>query len=89
VDLVLGKYEYYLCTSIKPYVPEVMTIASDNKNYVVLVTNLLRETSDADLLNVFQPYGNVISAKVVVCPYTGMAGGFGFVHFPQPYSQTR
>ena len=66
-----------------------MTIASDNKNYVVLVTNLLRETSDADLLNVFQPYGNVISAKVVVCPYTGMAGGFGFVHFPQPYSQTR
>lgn len=34
----IGKYEYYVFTSIEPYVHEVMTIASDNKNYVVLVT---------------------------------------------------
>lgn len=81
MDLVIGKYEYYVFTSIKPYVHAVMTIASDYKNFVVLVTNHLRETSDADLHNVFQPYGNVISAKVVVCTYTGMTGGFGFVQF--------
>jgi len=58
-----------------------MKTASDSKNSVVLVPNLLRETNNTDLLNLFQPYGNVISAKVAVCPYTGVTGRFGFVYF--------
>jgi len=33
------------------------------------------------LLDLFQPYGNVTSAKVARCPHTGITGGFGFVYF--------
>lgn len=74
--MFIGKYRYYVLTSI-----DSKKTASDSKNFVVLVTNLIREINDADLLNLFQPYGNVINAKVARCPHTGVTGSFGFVYF--------
>ncbi len=41
---------------------------------------------DSDLMELFSPYGNVISARVMTEPKTGKSKGFGFVSFDRPES---
>ena len=43
------------------------------------VGNLSYETADADLARLFEPYGTVQSAQVIVDRGTGQSKGFGFV----------
>ncbi|HCU68797.1 MAG TPA: RNA-binding protein [Desulfomicrobium sp.] len=45
----------------------------------IYVGNLSWSTSDADLKNMFTPYGNVTSAHVIEDRETGRSRGFGFV----------
>jgi CUG-BP- and ETR3-like factor len=42
---------------------------------------LPHDLTDADLATAFNPFGNVISAKVYVDRYTGESKGFGFVSY--------
>jgi cold-inducible RNA-binding protein len=37
--------------------------------------------TDGELKQAFQPYGNVISAKIIVDKISGRSKGFGFVEF--------
>jgi RNA recognition motif-containing protein len=48
----------------------------------IYVGNLSFDTADADLLNVFSPYGKVQSARVAVAPHTQRSRGVGFVEMP-------
>ena len=50
----------------------------------ILVRNLSRETSEAELLALFEEYGNVQYCKLVVDKITGKTKGFGFVEMPRP-----
>jgi CUG-BP- and ETR3-like factor len=43
------------------------------------ISRLPYDLTDADLAKAFNPFGNVISATVVVDRYTGHSKGFGFV----------
>jgi len=43
------------------------------------VSNLSFHTSESDLRNLFSPFGNVTSAKVIMDRETGKSRGFGFV----------
>jgi RNA recognition motif-containing protein len=43
------------------------------------VGNLSYETADADLAKLFEPYGTVQSAQVIMDRETGRSKGFGFV----------
>lgn len=43
------------------------------------VSNLGFHTSDADLRELFRPFGQVSSAKVITDKFTGKSCGFGFV----------
>ena len=45
------------------------------------VGNLPFQTTEADLSNLFEPYGEVLSAKVIMDRETGRSRGFGFVEF--------
>ena len=45
----------------------------------IYVSNLLSYFKDEDLHNLFAPYGNVVSSKVIMDRYTGTSRGFGFV----------
>jgi CUG-BP- and ETR3-like factor len=47
----------------------------------LFVYHLPHDLTDADLATAFNPFGNVISAKVYVDKYTGESKGFGkFLH---------
>lgn len=46
------------------------------------------EYTDADLIQTFLPFGNVISAKVFIDKNTQMSKGFGFVSYDNPNSAT-
>lgn len=50
----------------------------------ILVRNLSRETSEAELLALFQEYGDVQYCKLVMDKVTGKTKGFGFVEMPRP-----
>lgn len=43
------------------------------------VSNLGFHVSDDDLRNLFEPFGEVVSAKVITDRETGRSRGFGFV----------
>ena len=43
------------------------------------VSNLSFHTSEDDLRNLFTPFGNVTSAKIIMDRETGKSRGFGFV----------
>ncbi|QLB58486.1 RNA-binding protein [Acinetobacter indicus] len=48
----------------------------------ILVRNLERSITDAELLALFQPFGTVESAVVVKEADSGKSKGFGFVEMP-------
>jgi RNA recognition motif-containing protein len=45
----------------------------------IYVSNLSFNIQDEDLKGFFTPFGEVISAKVIMDKYTGKSKGFGFV----------
>jgi RNA recognition motif-containing protein len=47
------------------------------------VSNLSFHTTDEDLRNLFQEFGNVTSAKVIMDKVTARSRGFGFVEMPE------
>mmetsp|Transcript_15097 Transcript_15097/g.24423 ORF Transcript_15097/g.24423 Transcript_15097/m.24423 type:complete len:282 (+) Transcript_15097:2-847(+) len=47
----------------------------------LFVYHLPHDLTDADLATAFNPFGNVISAKVYLDRYTGESKGFGFVSY--------
>jgi RNA recognition motif-containing protein len=52
------------------------------KKMNIYVSNLNYGTSDADLKKLFEEYGEVSSAKVIIDKYSGKSRGFGFVEMP-------
>ena len=50
----------------------------------ILVRNLERSVTDAELLELFKPYGAVESTVVVMDAGTGKSKGFGFVEMTNP-----
>ncbi len=49
----------------------------------ILVRNLSRETTEAELLALFRAYGDVQYCKLVMDRSTGKSKGFGFVEMPR------
>lgn len=49
----------------------------------ILVRNLSRETTEAELLALFKEYGDVQYCKLVMDRATGKSKGFGFVEIPR------
>ena len=45
----------------------------------IYVANLSFDVQDEDMKNLFTPYGDVSSAKIIVDKVTGRSRGFGFV----------
>ena len=50
----------------------------------ILVRNLSRDTTEGELLALFQAHGNVQYCKLVTDKDTGVSKGFGFVEMPSP-----
>ena len=48
----------------------------------IYVGNLSRETTEKDLREAFEVFGDVASVKIIVDKYTGESRGFGFVEMP-------
>jgi RNA recognition motif-containing protein len=48
----------------------------------IYVANLSFTIQDEDLRDLFTPYGEVTSAKVITDKFTGKSRGFGFVEMP-------
>jgi RNA recognition motif-containing protein len=49
----------------------------------ILVRNLSRNTTEADLLALFQAYGDIQYCKLMLDKHTGKSKGFGFVEMPR------
>lgn len=49
----------------------------------LLVRNLSRSTSEADLRDLFESYGRVQSCAIVMDADSGRSKGFGFVEMPK------
>ncbi len=50
----------------------------------LLVRNLSRKTTEAELRELFQAYGRIQSCNLVLDTKTGVSKGFGFVEMPKP-----
>ncbi|MCW9025374.1 MAG: RNA-binding protein [Gammaproteobacteria bacterium] len=50
----------------------------------ILVRNLARNTTEAELLAMFEAHGTVQSCTLVLDKETGSSKGFGFVEMPKP-----
>ena len=50
----------------------------------LLIRNLARATTEAELRTLFEGYGRVQSCTVVMDKKTGISKGFGFVEMPKP-----
>ncbi|MDI6832694.1 MAG: RNA-binding protein [Bacteroidales bacterium] len=48
----------------------------------IFITNLTTKVGNDDLKEIFEEYGIVSSAKVIMDHYTGKSRGFGFVEMP-------
>ncbi|MFW5996563.1 MAG: RNA recognition motif domain-containing protein [Verrucomicrobiota bacterium] len=49
----------------------------------LFVGNLNWETKDEELRSAFEPFGEIVEAKVISDRHTGRSRGFGFVTFEQ------
>lgn len=49
----------------------------------IYVSNLTKDTSEADLRSAFESFGEVSSAAVIKDKFTGESRGFGFVEMPE------
>lgn len=49
----------------------------------LLIRNLARSTTEADLLELFESYGSVQYCNLVMDSVTGGSKGFGFVEMPK------
>ncbi|HED34531.1 MAG TPA: RNA-binding protein [Gammaproteobacteria bacterium] len=49
----------------------------------ILVRNLARTTTEAELKNLFEPHGTIQSCTLVIDEATGVSKGFGFVEMPR------
>ncbi len=49
----------------------------------LLIRNLARDTTEADLRDMFEGYGTVQSCNLVLDKETGKSKGFGFVEMPK------
>ena len=50
----------------------------------LLIRNLARNTTEAELQALFKPLGGIQSCKLVLDPKTGQSKGFGFIEMPNP-----
>lgn len=50
----------------------------------LLIRNLARTTTEAELKNLFAPFGTIQSCTLVLDKETGESKGFGFVEIPNP-----
>ena len=50
----------------------------------LLVRNLARSTTEAELQALFEPFGLVQSCSLVMDEESGLSKGFGFVEMPKP-----
>jgi len=48
----------------------------------IYVGNLSRETTEKDLREAFEAFGQVASVKIITDKYSGESRGFGFVEMP-------
>jgi RNA recognition motif-containing protein len=48
----------------------------------IYVGNLSRESTEGDLREAFEAFGQVTSVKIITDKYTGESRGFGFVEMP-------
>ena len=48
----------------------------------IFVGNLAFSTTDHDLRQLFEPYGDVDTINIITDRYTGQSRGFGFVEMP-------
>ena len=48
----------------------------------IYVSNLNYKVSDDDLMQLFESYGEITSARVITDRFTGKSRGFGFVEMP-------
>ena len=48
----------------------------------IFVGNLAFSTTDQDLRQLFEPYGDVDTINIITDRYTGQSRGFGFVEMP-------
>lgn len=49
----------------------------------ILVRNLSRKTTEAELRELFKPFGEIASCELVLDERTGESKGFGFVSMPE------
>ena len=49
----------------------------------LLIRNLARTTSEAEIRTLFETHGTVQSCKLVIDKNTGVSKGFGFVEMPR------
>jgi RNA recognition motif-containing protein len=50
----------------------------------LLIRNLARTTTEAELKSLFETHGKVQSCTLVMDSKTGLSKGFGFVEMPKP-----
>lgn len=50
----------------------------------LLIRNLSRSTTEAEIQTMFEEYGDVQSCNLVLDKETGKSKGFGFVEMPKP-----
>lgn len=49
------------------------------------IGNLSAETTEQDLRNIFAEFGQILVAKIIIDPQTGLSKGFGFVEFDDKF----
>jgi len=64
-------------------VQEVLNETRRGSKVKLLIRNLNRSTTEAELKTLFEAYGNVQFATVVLDKQTGISKGFGFVEMPK------
>ncbi len=50
----------------------------------LLIRNLARTTTQKEVENLFEPFGDVQSCSIVMDKTSGVSKGFGFVEMPKP-----